>query len=246
MELKNFFTLKYVIIMIFSTLFALLVAYMYVNQIRIDTALNYINMLLLNYIGILFIIILIVVIYNLQIVKDLRREQINIKEIVKNPSFMQKLTNELNEVEKDFFENCFIDNQEFKRILKVGVKKSKNVFNEILDKNFNFNTNIEIYEIVHSELIKIEDELIKRKDEFEAEVYKKEMNRMSPTYNFTRFKESYKNEILKPEVKSFAKQLFTICKEQKNGVRRKNYHNLCVQLVGNILEKSQIFYVNFQ
>ncbi len=93
----------------------------------------------------------------MQIIKTLRNEQLFIKEIVKNPSFMQKITNELNEIEKDFIKNSKIENDEFKIILKFAIKKSKNVFSEILDKNFNFNNGIEIFDICKSELIKIED-----------------------------------------------------------------------------------------
>jgi len=249
MELKDIFSKKYIILLIFSILFVLLIMFMYINKLTVANILNMINLALLNYVGILFVVILLATIYNMQIIKTLRNEQLLIKEIVKNPSFMQKITSELNEVEKEFIEKSKIENIEFKRILKFAIKKSKNVFSEILDKNFNFNSAMEIYEIVKSELIKIEDELNKRKIEFNSEVFKKEINVMSSKnghYSFEKFVNEYKNRILKPEIEYFSKELYKISKEQKNGVRRKNYHNLCIKLIDSILIKSETFYIDFQ
>jgi len=245
-QIKEFFSKKYVITLIFSILFVMLILYMYVNRLTFANILNMVNLALLNYVGILFVAILVVTIYNMQIIKTLRNEQLFIKEIVKNPSFMQKITNELNEIEKDFIKNSKIENDEFKIILKFAIKKSKNVFSEILDKNFNFNNGIEIFDICKSELIKIEDALLKRKMEFNAEVLKKQINVMNPNYSFERFVHEYKTRILKPEIEYFAKDVFKISKEQKNGVRRKNYHNLCIKLVDSILIKSETFYIDFQ
>jgi len=245
-QIKEFFSKKYVITLIFSILFVMLILYMYVNRLTFANILNMVNLALLNYVGILFVAILVVTIYNMQIIKTLRNEQLFIKEIVKNPSFMQKITNELNEIEKDFIKNSKIENDEFKIILKFAIKKSKNVFSEILDKNFNFNNGIEIFDICKSELIKIEDALLKRKMEFNAEVFKKQINVMNPNYSFEKFVNEYKNRILKPEIEYFAKDVFKISKEQKNGVRRKNYHNLCIKLVDSILIKSETFYIDFQ
>lgn len=166
---------------------------------------------------------------------DLKRQVYEIKENLKNPKFIKNLNLLIDDKTQEIFENKFIENVELITLLNLGLKKAKFHFSEILDRNFNFKDINKIKSAI------IEDfKQIKRSINFDK--FKNNISTIQEDSDKLFYMERYftnlEIEILIPELENFIIKLIQITKELKNGIRRREYQKICIEMIENIMIKS--------
>ncbi len=241
MELKDIFSKGYVISLLLVILALFLIYFSVFEHINLD----FINMIILKINLYTPTITLIISLVTIVLLKIMRKEQLYIKEIVKNPAFMQRIKKKINELKKDIYNDAKIENKELFDTLDNGITHALNVFDEILAKNFVFEDEKELYSIVYNEMRLIKKEV--KIDIFLSEVYKKEHNKhrqyiIRPVNEFFEYLEI---QVLVPEMQTFVKNTVRVSKTLKNGIRRAEFEKICLNIILNIINNTIDFYKKY-
>jgi hypothetical protein len=201
----------------------LIIAYFYYQENNIIEMIN-------DFVPLITVFAIVVILLKLN---DIKEEVEVLKEITKNTKTIKMLNIRIDE-ELDLLNSVnYTLNSEMNNFLYKGVEKSKYIFMRILDKDFKI-SNKDVYKLkenIYQVLktlkkgLKIDELNIKNTDEF--------LQRLE-------------DEIIIQQLNDFILNLLKICKEERNGERRKKYENICVSMVYNIKSQTIDLYNEFQ
>jgi len=229
---------KYHYIAIIAVIFAIIFIFLNIDINKINMYLPLITFLLIVVLFGMFYVLF-------QTVDAMRSEQINIKEILKNPQTIDKIKSSIDRKVQDIYQLKKIKNDEIFHLLTHGIKVGKEYFKTILYKNFHVNFADE------KRLIYEEFKSLKRNIDICKLVSQADFGKSnSAVYEYKEgriiiFLEKLEKEVILIELDNFIINLKSIS-HLVNGERRLAYEKICVQMIENIVINTINLYNNFQ